>query len=121
MLYQYSAPACRYQLAPDGNWYRFHSTPRSFDAARAACRTEVDAARLMTIKTRETKDFLDAVFKSGDTLWLGATDRREEGIFRWVGADGDGGPSLDHFPISNWFDGEPNDAEGGGEDCAAAG
>ena len=67
----------------------------------------------MAVKSKETQAFLNAAISShfGQLLWLGLTDQKREGDFKWI----DGDANLENLTMSNWHRGEPNDLNN--EDC----
>lgn len=67
--------------------------------------------RLVVIRSENENDFVHGLIPDAEAeqrAWIGLSDRREEGVFRWV----DGSEPI----YTNWAPGEPNDV--GGEDCA---
>ena len=67
----------------------------------------------MAVKSKETQAFLNAAIPShfGQLLWLGLTDRKREGDFKWI----DGDANLENLTMSDWYRGEPNNLNN--EDC----
>lgn len=68
---------------------------------------------LATITSAAENDFLAGVFGSNQ-YWIGLSDGRAEGEWRWV--DGPEAATLASDLYTNWGSGEPNDL--GGEDYA---
>ena len=89
--------------------YALCTTSAVYSVAEAAC--EALGVGLVTIEDdTENRAIAQLVYQNYDTdLWIGYTDRREEGTWEWV----DGTVSE----YTAWYSGEPNDS--GGEDCAA--
>ena len=67
--------------------------------------------QLVVIENQRENEFIIAERRRQrqENLWIGLSDRRDEGRWRWV--DGS------ELRFEAWGDGEPNDG-GGGEDCA---
>ena len=67
--------------------------------------------QLVVIENQRENEFIIAERQRQrqENLWIGLSDRRDEGRWRWV--DGS------ELRFEAWGDGEPNDG-GGGEDCA---
>ena len=109
-------------LVETGHFYQFFPQAGiSWDAADAASQNqELFGLKgyLTTITTSsENKFILDRV--SG-TAWIGASDREQEGVWRWVtgpeGLEDLGRGRLLNQGFTNWNDGEPNNS--GDEDYA---
>ncbi|KAJ8028093.1 C-type mannose receptor 2 [Holothuria leucospilota] len=80
----------------------------SWEAANQACQDDFgEDTRLAVARDAETSLFLSRL--AGRYIWLGLSDRREEGVWEWI----DGAP----FEYSNWARYEPNNS-GGSENCA---
>jgi hypothetical protein len=80
----------------------------SFDAAEEACRDS--GGELVSVHNEQQQaQLIQLTSEMGLSLdvWIGFTDREEEGSFRWTD-----GSAADY---ANWGSGEPNDANG--EDC----
>ena len=76
----------RYRAGSDGNWYRHHQEAMNFTEAVKICQEDDPRAHLMTIKSAETKEFIDDFYKKHfdkntgqHRYWLGLTDRDKEG------------------------------------------
>ena len=61
---------------------------------------------LVTINDSAEQNWLQSVFGSMGTLWIGLTDTAQEGNFEWV--------SGQNLTYTNWFAGEPNNSTNGG-------
>jgi len=88
----------------------------TFDEAAEFCKQR--NGYLVTVTSKEENDFLASLISYPGTdygewwVWLGLTDREEEGNFRWI--------TGEEFTYSNWHYGEPNNL-GGNEDCVMFG
>ena len=82
---------------------------RSWDDAALECR--VRGGRLVVLETADENERLSPRVRehTDRQFWIGATDRAEEGVFRWT--------TGSTVAYDAWAGGEPNDA-GSGEDCA---
>ncbi|GLC29699.1 DUF5050 domain-containing protein [Clostridium omnivorum] len=82
----------------------------SFDSAEAYC--ESIGGHLATITSLDEQQFISGILKSNgglDSYWIGATDREQEGTWKWI--------TNENFAYSNWNSGEPNNS-GGNENYA---
>ncbi|XP_029950540.1 C-type lectin domain family 4 member K-like isoform X2 [Salarias fasciatus] len=86
------------------SFYYISSTEKTWQESRDDCVSR--GANLMIIDSQEEQDFTRRFPKR---MWIGLTDRAQEGTWRWVD-----GTLLQR---SYWYSGEPND-EWGEEDCA---
>jgi serine/threonine-protein kinase len=92
----------------DNHAYRFFYALSSWDDARAACAAA--GGHLGTIADAEELSFVAAL--PGPTVWIGATDREQEGRFAWI--------TGDPFTLSAFAPGEPDDPDGT-SDCLVLG
>ena len=99
--------------------YRFHAVPTTWAAAQAACAAEQVAGstrftHLAVIEVDQERSRLAATFQMRS--WIGLTDRRSEGEFRWVTSSG---PALPQAG-SPWTANEPDHANPA-DDCVEMG
>jgi hypothetical protein len=95
--------------AETGSAYRMVGPGAPWTLAEDDCENDGDATHLVVIDdVGELTTIVQAYGGNGQQLWLGLSDRDEEGSFRLV----TGEPAL-YLP---WHGGEPNDS-GLGEDC----
>jgi len=80
----------------NGAWFRVYRERGSWQHAQEACKRL--GGQLASIPDESTWNFLKP-FIGDSSLWLGATDEDEEGVWKWI----DGTP----FTFSAWFRGEP--------------
>lgn len=80
-----------------GHWYSAFDKRVSWHEAKKLC--ESMGGYLCCIETRQEQAFI-AKLAGGRYLFLGATDEKEEGAWRWV----NGKP----FAYACWMDGQPN-------------
>ena len=93
-----------------GSCYYFSYTTAGWDAARRICGDRHPRADLAMPRTREEARFLrDAGLPF---VWLGGTDTKEEGVWRWA----DGGKIPAQLLEDNWAKGQP-DNYGGDQNC----
>ncbi|ELU14904.1 hypothetical protein CAPTEDRAFT_158497 [Capitella teleta] len=93
--------------------YEFVSNPKTnWMDARAKCVER--GGHLLALETQEEMDFIAQCPElSGYRIWWTAgNDRDNEGVWEWADVD----RPFSSIP-GRWYDGEPNDAEGG-EHCA---
>ncbi|KAI5106763.1 C-type lectin domain family 4 member F-like isoform X2 [Silurus meridionalis] len=88
--------------------YYISTEKKSWSESRQNCKEK--GADLVIINNREEQDIVE-VWRRGEGAWIGANDRNNEGIWKWV----DGTAVSDGF----WSSGEPNSK--GEEDCAVSG
>lgn len=120
------------------NVYRYVGTSMTWDEARLAARSMGPGAHLATISSALENDCVVQALLSSDVCfmsrsarrlewcvweaWIGGSDARAEGIWRWIGTDGTGGGVF--FDVSrerprvyeSFYDGQPDDWSTG-EDC----
>ncbi|XP_056676976.1 C-type lectin domain family 17, member A [Monodelphis domestica] len=89
----------------EGSCYFFSTTTKSWDAANLFCMKNY--SHLVIINDTEEQNFVTKARRSLRTYWLGLTDRRVEGQWKWLD------DSL--LTSSFWKLGEPNDSFN--EDC----
>lgn len=127
----------RQMIAECANTYRFVPTLKTWSEARDAARAMGPGAHLATISSWDenvcVRMSINLVmttcassFRLGggcapEIVWLGGSDGRAEGIWRWLGTSGTGGgvffnEDRNVSAYTNWSAFEPNDSEPG-EDC----
>jgi hypothetical protein len=84
----------------NGKWYRVYMEKASWRRAMDKCKTL--KGRLALVPDKATWEFVKTL--SSASLWLGATDEKAEGDWRWL----DGSPVT--FPA--WITNNPNNQEG---------
>ncbi|XP_047434305.1 asialoglycoprotein receptor 2-like [Mugil cephalus] len=87
-----------------GSFYYISLEKKSWKESRSYCQQR--NADLVIINSREEQEFTRRFRKE---MWIGLTDREEEGIWKWV----DGTPLTTRF----WGRDEPNSHKGRDEDC----
>jgi hypothetical protein len=97
----------------NGHWYELVTVRgfRSFGGAKRFAEGLVFKGvqgHLATITSQQEQDFVNSVNSGFDVAWLGGSDRRREGVWRWVTGPEAGIP----FTYTNWVPGEPNNAGG---------
>lgn len=92
----------------DGSCYRFSPVARTWTAAEADCEADGPGSHLVTVTRLEEHNLLhDLGLQGGAThVWIGYTDRRAEGVFRWVSFGGID-PEIDQCLLGPAF---PNSA-----------
>jgi hypothetical protein len=92
-----------------GHDYLFVVTPKTWDEAQSYCQL-AGGYSLVTINDASEEAFLETQerYRGLYNWWIGANDRGFEGAWGW---------SNGASSFSNWYPGEPNDADGV-EDCA---
>ncbi|ESO90685.1 hypothetical protein LOTGIDRAFT_78129, partial [Lottia gigantea] len=89
-----------------GDCYQYFKDVSSFTVAEKSCQ---DLGGIMAAsKTQEEVDFLSSLRPKTAKIWIGLTDRAEEGTFKWL----DGSSVV----WDNWAEGSPN-GQYGHEDC----
>ncbi|XP_062507025.1 macrophage mannose receptor 1-like [Corticium candelabrum] len=104
--------ACPHGWVPfGGSCFRqfHHASALSWHETRAKCRTV--GADLVSVNCEEDQRFLDSFMSRRSWYYIGFTDVRVEGTFRWS----DGSTST----YTKWLANEPNNA-GSNEDCTGA-
>ena len=81
---------------------------KNWDDAEDFCKQE--GGNLASITSKAIKDYVTEGLKTKglDKVWVGGTDKEEEGVWKWS----DNRP----FEFKSWADGEPNNANNG-ENC----
>ena len=97
-----------------GNCYKIYETQANeFSTSEEIC-SMYTGSTLASIQSADENNFIlslrtSKMASAGWSFWIGATDRKKEGDFKWI----DGSP----WSYTNWRrPDEPNDA-GSGEDC----
>ncbi len=112
----------------NGHYYQCIPAHASFDKALAwadECRFAGARGHLATLATPEEQAFYEGRQDFFYSLWIAATDRDQEGIWKWVAGDEAGttffvaGQPPKEEQFSAWHDGEPNNRNE--EDYAVAG
>lgn len=94
-----------FTIAETSSCYLLGDNVFAWQDARSFC--QAWGADLVEIGSREENDALAG--RIGGSVWIGATDQEEEGVFRWVG----GAP----LGYAGWSFNQPNNLQGN-EDCA---
>lgn len=100
------APCSGIQYA--GHCYTLSSTKRIWTIARDDCQSI--GGHLVDITSSAENNIVKelALMSPSDTVWLGATDELEEGVYRWVS-------NNQTMTFTDWY---PNDPDGGrGQNC----
>ncbi len=94
----------------NGNTYRFTSGQQSWEAAQAEAVSL--GGNLVTVNNAAEQAWLEQTFGSTEELWIGLTDKDQEGTFVWA--------SGEAVTYTNWAPGQPDDYQPiGGEDYAS--
>ncbi len=119
-----------YYNSANGHYYQWVQTGRTswLTALEQANNTYFAGAQghLATITSKQEQEFLKTTYQIGSPAWIAATDRGQEGVWKWAAGDEAGdtfyvaseAPSEEQF--SAWIENEPNDHDGD-EDYAAIG
>ena len=93
------------RAAYNGHSYLYFSTPVTwYDAEKIS---EKLGGHLVTISNAAENDFVFQLIGADTNVWIGATDRDEEGSFSWV--------TEEPFIYTNWVDGEPSNTNSNDE------
>ena len=94
----------------DGHIYLFCNQPSTWSQAEIFCQRA--GQHLVKVDSGDENDFLtaQAISRGLDETWLGLNDRVSGGVFVWH----DGTSPI----YTNWNDGQPNNGDGGDQDCA---
>lgn len=121
-----SALATPIQWAGNGHWYEFVASQVSWEEALAAADSQtfdpgtgVLDGYLVTITSADEDTFISNSFGFTNSVWIAATDRDVEGVWRWAAGPENG--ALLSF--ADWGPGEPNNSsfpDPGGQDFALA-
>ena len=102
----------------NNHWYEFVTAALNPTAAETAAESSnylgMDGY-LATITSSLEQAFLTSIRPDNARYLIGASDRDNEGVFKWIGGPEEG----QTLSYSNWSQGEPNDF-GTGEDYAVA-
>jgi len=82
----------------------------SWNESVAECKKLDERSDLPSVGSQLEQDYIAQYPKDGYYIFLGATDKDNEGQWKWT----DGRP----WTYTKWASGEPNNAFGGTEDCA---
>ncbi len=97
--------------------YRHEPSTTTWDAAESACAADLPGGTHLIVldDDGERAELLAELMQHGigASVWIGLTDRRDEGIYRWVTAQEVGSPPLSTPP---WGAGQPDD-QNGTQDC----
>ena len=92
-----------------GTYTLMHGTV-SWAAADAAC--QAAGLQLASVHSAAQNALL-VTAAAGNRVWIGGTDAAREGAWVWS-------PSNTPLSYTNWYPGEPNSGNQGGEDCVMA-
>lgn len=99
-------------VGPDGQCYARYDTSRDFDAASESC-AQGNGHLLEVTDSEELRTIIELLALRDETYWVGATDRADEGQFRWGQSNEPVFSSWGPYQPDNWTQGTDN----GGEDC----
>jgi len=86
--------------------YIFETSSVGWDEAEAACEAAAPDAHLPVIESAEEYRFVSDEVAGGSVIWLGLTDRAEEGTMRWLtGAE----PEFTMYPAAGIANGDVED------------
>lgn len=85
----------------NGKWYHIYFEKTSWPKAQQKC--VALGGRLAIVSDEATWEFIKALSKDA-SLWLGATDEKTEGVWKWT----DGTPMA----LKHWYEGQPDNANG---------
>eukprot|EP00240_Pyramimonas_obovata_P015068 CAMPEP_0118924584 /NCGR_PEP_ID=MMETSP1169-20130426/2655_1 /TAXON_ID=36882 /ORGANISM="Pyramimonas obovata, Strain CCMP722" /LENGTH=187 /DNA_ID=CAMNT_0006865711 /DNA_START=403 /DNA_END=961 /DNA_ORIENTATION=- len=94
------------EFSDTGSCFRVFTEARSWHEAEFQCKIQNGA--LASVHSSAENEFIRGI-RSGNDLWLGGSDRQQEGVWVWT----DGSPWTDAF----WDDNEPNNGAGRGQHC----
>jgi tetratricopeptide (TPR) repeat protein len=80
--------------------YLYVDSARTWHEARNYC--ALQGGYLATIQTATENEFIYQLTGGNSSVWLGATDEAEEGVWSWV--------TGEPWTYKNWAEGEPNNA-----------
>lgn len=84
----------------NGRWYKVYLDPVTWTRAKEKC--ESRRGQLAVVPDEKTWKFLKNLTEA--TVWLGATDEKHEGVWKWI----DGTP----WTYSAWLPDHPNNVGG---------
>ena len=92
----------------NGNYYKVYNKYMFPAKAQKYCKKM--GGHLVTITSQKEQDFVGRLANRGkqDGYWIGATDYKTAGKWRWMNGD--------KWDYTNWNSGEPNNGLGSGED-----
>ncbi|XP_071954244.1 C-type lectin-like [Antedon mediterranea] len=93
-------------LSFQDNCYKFEATKKTWTEARISCLQQ--NADLVVVRNEAENNFLYANNPTGNDLWLGLSDMKNETVFIWV--------RNEQTQYKNFGKGEPNNS-GNREDC----
>jgi hypothetical protein len=89
--------ACGSELAPDGyelalagrpSCYRVDADPEWWIDAQADCVDDGTGTHLVVLDDLAENAFIHRIKSPGQNVWIGVSDRVDEGVYRWVTAQG---------------------------------
>ncbi len=82
-----------------GHYYKVYEKAYTWTEAKAYCKSL--GGHLMTITSPEEQDFTRYLpLKGGTNYWLGGTDEKEEGVWRWI--------TGENWSYTAWSSGQPD-------------